>query len=484
MLPHRSGIKAEYGNRARGKNRHPQLKKTMKTTTGRNKNGSVLVTTIIVMAVLTVMISGYLFLLQGENNFVSRDQKWNGALALAEGGVEEAMAHINSQGVTSLPPPYGADGWSASGTSYHLPGGAPRTSLYGGSYNLVVLGGNSSATISSTGMINTAVSGAAISRTVQVIATRTSAFQVAIAALQGVTMNGGGSGKLVVDSYDSSDTNKFPGGLYLKKNRQNHGDVATLQPSGTWFSLGNANIMGKLHSGPGGTVQQAEAGLGPNGSVGEVSFVTGGFTGIENPKTDWFADDMNMLFPDVKPPYSSGASVSVPAANKTNTLSSGQYYYSGKFSIPNKATLEVAPYSFVVLYVTGGFDMGSQSKINVPLGSQLIIYVGGTSGAPTSSSFTTINNGGNANSFQYFGLPNNTSLTWGGNDSYIGTVYAPEAAFTLNGGGSTDTDYQGACIVKSVTMNGHFSVHYDENLARSTNATIFVPTSWAELGVK
>ena len=83
--------------------------------------------------------------------------------------------------------------------------------------------------------------------------------------------------------------------------------------------------------------------------------------------------------------------------------------------------------------------------------------------------------------FQYWGLPSNTSLTWNGNNTYVGTVYAPETDFSCGGGGSTAFDFQGACVVNTLSLNGHFSFHFDENLSRLGIPTGFTIISWKEL---
>ena len=136
------------------------------------------------------------------------------------------------------------------------------------------------------------------------------------------------------------------------------------------------------------------------------------------------------------------------------------------------------------LYVTGNVLMQSQgqgnsfktSSINIGGNYNFKIYVGGSSAV-----FTQINGAGNPNNFQYYGLPSNTSMSWGGNSAYVGTVYAPQATFTLGGGGNNTFDFQGACVVKQVTMNGHFNFHYDENLRRAGPWSGFRVTSWREL---
>jgi hypothetical protein len=319
-------------------------------------------------------------------------------------------------------------------------------------------------------MVTAPLSSTTLSRVVQVTASFTSGFQVAIAAITGINLNGN---NILVDSYDSSNTNLFPGGLYVATNHQAHGDVATLTTN-SW-SIGNNNIMGKVHMPPG--TAQGDVTYGKNGAVGDTTWADPNAknTGFES--SAYFMPDFNITFPDVSAPYTSGTSVSPPAANKTNTLSTGMYYYSGNFSFGNKGVLDISAYSYVELYVTGNFDMGTgQSLINIEPGATLVIYVGGAS-----AKFQTINNGGNANNFQYYGLPSNTSITMSGNASYIGTVYAPEAAITLNGGGGNGLDYQGAMVVNSLTSNGHFSMHYDQNLAREPIAGNYVLSSWTEL---
>jgi hypothetical protein len=90
------------------------------------------------------------------------------------------------------------------------------------------------------------------------------------------------------------------------------------------------------------------------------------------------------------------------------------------------------------------------------------------------------NMNGNAGSFYYFGLPVNTSVTFGGNASFTGCIYAPEAAFQLGGGGSNTYDFIGSSVTKSVKMNGKFNFHYDEALRNNGMARGYIPTNWKE----
>jgi hypothetical protein len=135
------------------------------------------------------------------------------------------------------------------------------------------------------------------------------------------------------------------------------------------------------------------------------------------------------------------------------------------------------------LYVTGNLNMKSASGswITMAPGASLRLYVGTVDGPPVSAQMTLVNTPGFAGVFQYYGLPSNNSVSWSGNNIYIGTVYAPQADFTAGGGGSTLLDFQGSCVVSNLNLNGHFNFHYDESLRRNGPATGFTVVSWREL---
>src|SRR5438876_11408695 len=108
----------------------------------------------------------------------------------------------------------------------------------------------------------------------------------------------------------------------------------------------------------------------------------------------------------------------------------------------------------------------NSSFITLAPGASLEIFVGTVSGPPVDATFTTINNSGNDSLFKIFGLPSLKTMSFNGNASFSGAVYAPEAYFTLGGGGSGTYDFQWACTVRALKLNGSFNFHYDENLKR------------------
>ena len=271
-------------------------------------------------------------------------------------------------------------------------------------------------------------------------------FAGAITARSNLVLEGSG---VYTDSYDSSKTNLFPGGLYNPSNRMDHGDVAV----GTNFiSIVNAEVMGKVWI-DGGTIADVE--LGPISSVGDVPWIMGGGTGFESPA--FFTNDFRFCLPDVEVPFTSGQAISPPTAGNTNTLSSGMYFYNGNFSIPSGADLQVGPNQSVILYVTGNFTMSISAKIDIQPGGTLLLYVAGAT-----ASFGQIDIQGTDLNLQYYGLPRNANITFGGNAAFLGTIYAPEATVTLDG----LADLTGAIVANSVHLNADASVHYDEALAR------------------
>jgi hypothetical protein len=292
------------------------------------------------------------------------------------------------------------------------------------------------------------------------------AFMVAMAVQQNIDFKGN---NILIDSYDSTDPSHCTtNGLYDATRPLAGGDVCS---QNGFVNVQNATIRGKLETGPGGSYSIG------NGTVGDLAWnVTG------NIEPGYLKNDFNMNFRPVDPPYNSGLPV-VPVLVGTNTyiLTTGEYYVDGDFILNNNETIYVM--GSAKLYVTGNLNMKSASGswITMAPGASLRLYVGTVDGPPVSAQMTLVNTPGFAGVFQYYGLPSNNSVSWSGNNIYIGTVYAPQADFTAGGGGSTLLDFQGSCVVSNLNLNGHFNFHYDESLRRNGPATGFTVVSWREL---
>ena len=222
--------------------------------------------------------------------------------------------------------------------------------------------------------------------------------------------------------------------------------------------------------------------IGPNGSVGSDAWRASGGTGLQ---PGWFRDDMNVTFNPVGVPFTGGyftpSGGTVSGTSYDYVLGNGNYQLSSfSMSGQNKAIIT----GNAVLYVPGNFSMSGQSSITLASNATLRIYVGQPGGSTVSASLGgqgIINSSGNAANFFFFGLPSLTSLSFSGNAAFIGAIYAPNADFSLNGGGNNTVDFIGASVSSTVTMNGHMNFHYDENLGRIGPRRLYLITSWNEM---
>jgi len=418
--------------------------------------------TLVLAILLGTTLASYLYWVRTQNLLVMESQAWNSALAIAEAGVEEAMAQININVGGLNPLSY------SSSISTNNWGAGPVYSKAGALGYTVTISNDSPPTIYSRGTNVVPLLGMPISRTVVVKTTTNGLFGVGIAAIQNISMNGD---NVYIDAYDSADTNHFPGGLYNLANALPKGDVASTTG---FLNVKNADVHGRVILSPNATYNVNSL----NGLVGDMSW-TG--PGVQSPTSDWVITDFNKEFADVLEPYAGGLSTTGTGSGTNDyILGDGNYYYNGAtFTVGNNKTLLVT--GTAKLYVTGDFDGKANSEIKILPGASLKLYVGTTAGSTVSATFGQVNNLGNSFNFQVYGLPKCTSVTLGGNGQYVGTLYAPEANLSYNGGGVNTLDFQGACVIYSADINGHFNLHYDINLARTGPPSGYTLSSWQEL---
>jgi len=242
--------------------------------------------------------------------------------------------------------------------------------------------------------------------------------------------------------------------MYDPAKAQANGDVASELGLA---NSGNVAVNGKIKIGPNGSYD-----LGPTGYVGPI-----GWTGPGIFSPDWVQTDSRFALPSVSPPYSFG--FPIPAGSGTNytILWNENYYVNGDFE-PTGTSKTILVAGSATLYVTGVFLIPASWQIRIQAGAVLRLYVGKPNGPPVAAQLSRIYapDGSYTLTFQYYGLPSNTSVTWNGNDAYQGIVYAPQATINIGGGGNIVYDYQGAVVANAVLLNGHFYFHYDENLRK------------------
>jgi hypothetical protein len=451
--------------------------------TPRGSAGNTLLLTLVITALIGFMLLAYLNLVRAQNAATMRSQSWNATVPVIEAGIEEALTHLNAHAGGDL----ACDGWTQDGLTYslqrnvassyyvvtitnYIPGiltNAPIIESRGYvALPAAVAAANSPAMFAASGVASPSRS--YLGRGVRVTTKQDFVFSKGMVAK--FDLNGN---NILTDSFDSSDPNYSTSGLYDEDKRKANGDVASNSGITNSLNVGNATIYGHVSTGPGGSVA-----IGPNGSVGDEAWHDAGKKGIQ---PGYYTDDMNVEFPDVQMPFSGGAFT--PTGGYVTNADGTVTYYDYLLDDGNYQLASLNGKTFVrgnaVLLVTGSINLSGQDSITIMTAKTLKLYMAG--GSASLGGNGVINQAGNATNFSYYGLPGNTNISISGNGTITGTVYAPNAHLALNGGGHEDTDFVGATVTRSAKLNGHFSFHYDEALAKYGPSRGYVVTSWNEL---
>jgi hypothetical protein len=419
-----------------------------------SRSGSVLVGALIFALVIATCLVSYLLLVQNSDQRVARAQRWNSALSLAEAGVEEALCQLNSgKGFT-------ANGW---GLSTNIGYGSLARTLGDGSYSVAIQldSTGTKATIYSTGTITAPITKDLISRAVKVQAKNDGLFSVAMGAVTNIT--GKGNAGFATSSWNSHDTNNIQdlNGRYNGYLGTN-GDTALV--SGI-AGMQNQNILGDLFLGPTATFSGSSAPL------AIIQNWNGNFPDAQVPAVDPNGNGIYWLPP---PTTVVGSGKSATTTYHFNT--SGYYLVFDNYPIvvdPNvKVTLLVHPNSNPPNWTPSNITINGGTTNS---GSITAYQEHGTVDLGTLGG--AINN--RPENFIFFGLPGLTNLAFGGSTIYIGGIYAPEAAIKLSGGGS-GYNIVGSVVGKSIYLNGHYDIHYDDSLMYMYTRG-FSPYSWEEL---
>ncbi len=455
----------------------------IRISTQQTNQGSAIAVTFMTCIVLGLLMGSYLYLVQGQRQSVARSQSWNQAIVVAEAGVDEAMALMNS-GVVGTN--FAVFPWKNAGGGNFT--NRPTPSQFTNSYYSVTI--NTSGTnpvITSTSYVPAPISKTLLSRTVRVQTRPRPTFPVKGPMIVKQTYNANGN-NVNSDSFDSTL------GSYNPATAGTNGDIVSLLTNVNSVVIGNGKVNGTVRTPPGGTSGSSgtTATIGSNGKVGDTTWINGSSYGFE---PGHFKDDFTLSdFPDASAPnppvwYSPTGGNGSDGLTYTYSLGSQGAYMLGTTGVPADLTGSVyVGYSNTVLYVTGNVSIGGNSggkknappEIHIAPGASLTLYVGGTSTSIAGNG--VVNDTDLARNFQYYGLPNNTSISITGNGAFYGTIYAPEADFSLKGSGnSTADDFTGSSITKTTTMTGNFNFHYDDSLGYLTTLGGYDATSWEEL---
>jgi hypothetical protein len=458
-----------------------------------NDGASVLLVTLGICTVLGIVMLSCLSMAKTQAFSVARAQAWNNALVVAEAGIEDGMAEISDQmAFKSWIQP--GNNWTALGS-----GVICKTNVYltaSNYYNVYIYSQANAAlaptansmhpVIISYGYVPGPISSPTLSRTVRVQCSPITQLVPDGAMVATTTVNFKGF-NISTDSYQSTNLALFPGGIWNQANRRDHGDVSTLSTNSGDLVVQNGKVRGSVHTPPNWTATSANIGSG--GSVGDNAWVGGGHSGIESGRAK---NDSTSVYPDATLPDTGGALWKAVPNQSPVTINGVTYQFvltSGYWTLDaSRLTGSIyAKGTNVVLNLTGGTaTIGAGNTITVPNivdanGNpySMDLYVSATSFTVSGTGY--VNEGGVAKNLQYYGLPSNQSITLGGNASLTAEIYAPEADFSLGGGGSDTYDFSGMCVTKSITMNGHFNFHFDECAKDTLNFKGYTAHSWDEL---
>src|SRR5687768_10964291 len=85
----------------------------MKTRATSTAHGHVIIVSLLVCLLLGTVLVGVISLSTNEGQLTGRSQSWNGAIPVAEAGIEEAFTHLKY-----CPTNRASNGWTLNGTNY------------------------------------------------------------------------------------------------------------------------------------------------------------------------------------------------------------------------------------------------------------------------------------------------------------------------------------------------------------------------------
>jgi hypothetical protein len=440
-----------------------------------------LAVTMVLCGILVILIGSYAFMVQTQSLAVARSQSWNYAIVVAEAGIDEAMAHLNSGVSTNN---LATNSWTSVGSGLYS-----KTNTLGNSYSVVTIMiapavTNAFPVIVATSYVPTPIRTATLSRTIQVATKASYSNGNGAAILVKSTIDLSGF-NVTVNSFDSSNPSSSTNGIYDASKALANGNIITLSSASNAINIGDSKIYGSVETPPGGVVAydtKNNAGY----SVGDSNYVSSGTVGIQSghqvETTSYNNSITDVTLPNVTwwPVNALSGQSAKLILNGTQMAFPYQFTTTGNYQINSDlgSSVYVAAPN-VQLYLPGNIKMGSGTEIYIAPGASLAIYVGGSSASIGGQG--VVNTTGLAQDFVLYGLPNCTSVGIQANASFTGVIDAPEAFVSVGGGGSSPYDMSGEIIAQSCKINGNYKVHYDENLGSTPTFSGYKAVFWTEL---
>ncbi len=446
--------------------------------------GSLLIVAMLLCAVIGISLASYIQLGRSSQTISNRALYNNGAVNLAENGMEEAMYSINQMVTDNT---YTWPGWTNDGTTSSSSAwrkwssftfdqnatGVCRVYVY--NYTGVVA---PRIVARSTVTLGGATS-APIEKWIEVTLKKTSKFANGLVAKQTITFSGNNA---TVDSWNSDPTPLVvdPAVPYSAATMRDNGSVGSISVAVGSIGVNNADIFGYAATGGAAVSVGSQGKVGPFGTANGV--IAPGHT----------STDFSASFDPVTAPTSATYN-SIAAITTTTTLpgaiaaaADGKYYISCDSINFNNKALNITAGAEVILKLTNTGTAisigGGSGAINIGAAGKLIVYTDGdisiagngvlNGGSTTATANQPIN-------FQLWGTKTTgtQNISIAGNGVLSGIVYAPQGSIKINGNG----DVMGSVVANDITCVGNALFHYDESLSDFGGGNPYRVTVWQEL---
>jgi len=442
--------------------------------------GSVLLVTLLTAWVIGISLVSYMTLVANQSRSSFRSLTWNTCVPVMEAGVEEALTQLHYNGITNLLSnewTFGIDGLYHKKRYIGADGSYYEVTIQPVDPPVIVSAGYAAAPAntgtpmggsSAFGMILGAVSGA-ISPSVPTMVNRIARVTTkrrcpagGLAAKDTIQFNGGA----YLDSFDSSDSNYSTNGMYDPAKRKDKAMALTNSKASGAIKLASSIIYGSATTGPGGSVNVA------GGTIGDAAWVAGQ-TGLQ---AGHFENDANVQFDDVAAPFTFASGLTplggiIGATNYSYVVDGAVQQ---NYNLPSANIDDTHPMIVLgntTLYIDGNLTVTGSGLIYLDPGASLKLYV---SGSVDIGGIGIITGTARAKDLSIYGLNTCSSFSYSATSPFIGTVYAPSAAFTFSGAAGGF----GAFSANTITISSDTHLAFDESL----NATgDYVVTCWNEL---
>jgi hypothetical protein len=282
------------------------------------EQGGILIVTLVTVGIMGITLASYLQYTATQSKSITRSEEWNAGIPVAEAGIEEALAHINDSAIGTN---FALNGWTVVSNKFQL-----AANMDGGRY-VVNVSTDRFPIITCTGYTIKGGQTNEYARTVRVTTTQYATGMKGLITKGDVTMNGG----TTIDSFDSGDPAYNTMGHYDASKSKDGGYVASV-----FGNVTAETVYGSAGTGPTGAA---------TGTVGDFAWVASN-TGVQPGK---YANDVNLAFPTVQPPWTGGAA-SLPGGG---TVALTNYYFWSTKITTNQPPATMPP-SGVITNLSGG----------------------------------------------------------------------------------------------------------------------------------